>query len=118
MMRDSEVNKMTETETCAMMGMTGAESCVHTVEHNVGQDCTKLFTLLNVSPILVANFDQINQVFFYTLVDMVTYSEVLAAPFEPGTWIIYVSRRLNLENLDVENCTSNAPDILGKLHPL
>ena len=47
-----------------------------------------------------------------------TYSDVLAANFERGTWIIYDSKLLNLENLEVENDTSNAIlHILGNLHP-
>ena len=34
---------------------------------------------------------------------MMTHSEVLAATSECGTWIIYVSKLLNLEHLEVEN---------------
>ena len=48
---------------------------------------------------------------------MMTCSEVLAAKFESGTWIIFDSKLLNLENLEVENDTSNAIYILGHLYP-
>ena len=48
---------------------------------------------------------------------MMTYSEVLAANFESGTWIIYDSKLLNLENLEVEDDTSNAAHILRNLYP-
>ena len=43
-------------------------------------------------------------------------TEVLAANFESGTWIIHDSKLLNLENLEVENDTSNAIHILGNLY--
>ena len=46
---------------------------------------------------------------------IVTYSEVLAANFDSGTWIIYDSKLLNLESLEVENDTINAVRILGNL---
>ena len=46
---------------------------------------------------------------------MMTYSDVLAANFESGTWIIYDSKLLNLESLEVD--TSNAIHILGNLYP-
>ena len=45
-----------------------------------------------------------------------TNSEVLAANFESGTWIIHDNKLLNLENLDVENDTSNAIHILRNLY--
>ena len=44
------------------------------------------------------------------------YSEVLASNFEAGTWIIFDSKLLNLENLEVENDTSNAIHILRNLY--
>ena len=40
-----------------------------------------------------------------------------AANFESVTWIICDSKLLNLENLEVENDTSNAVDILRILYP-
>ena len=48
---------------------------------------------------------------------MMTYSEVLSANFESGTWTIYDSKLLNLENLEGENDTGNAMHILGNLYP-
>ena len=48
---------------------------------------------------------------------MMIYSEVVAANFESATWIIHDSKLLNLENLEVENVTSNATHILGNLNP-
>ena len=48
---------------------------------------------------------------------MMTYSKVLAANFESGTWIIYDSKLLNLERLEVENDTSNAVHLLRNLYP-
>ena len=48
---------------------------------------------------------------------LTTYSEVWAANFESGTWIIYDSKLLNLEILKIENDTSNAIRILGNIHP-
>ena len=44
-----------------------------------------------------------------------TYSEVLAANLESGTWIIYENKLLNLETLEVENDTSDAIHILRNL---
>ena len=46
-----------------------------------------------------------------------TYSEVLATNFESSTWIVHDSKLLNLENLEVENDTSNAIHILGIFSP-
>ena len=43
---------------------------------------------------------------------MITYSEALVANFESGTWIIYDIKLLILENLEVENDTSNGIPIL------
>ena len=48
---------------------------------------------------------------------MMTYSEVLAANFQCGTWIIYDSKLFNLKNLEVENDTSNSMHIVGKIYP-
>ena len=48
---------------------------------------------------------------------MMTHSEVLAATFESGTWIIHGSKLLNLENLEVDDDTRNAIRILGNLDP-
>ena len=39
-------------------------------------------------------------------------TEVLAANFESGTWIIHDNKLMNLQNLQVENDTSNAIHIL------
>ena len=44
-------------------------------------------------------------------------SEVLAAYFESGTWIIHDSKLLILKSLEVGNDTSNAMHILGNLVP-
>ena len=44
-----------------------------------------------------------------------TFSEVFAANVESGTWIVYDSKLLNLENLEVENDTGNATQILRNL---
>ena len=48
---------------------------------------------------------------------MMTISEVLGANFEVGSWTIYDSKLLNLENLEVENDTRNAIHIQGNLYP-
>ena len=48
---------------------------------------------------------------------MMTYSEVLVANLEPGTWIIYDNKLLNLECLEVQTDTSNAMHTLGNLYP-
>ena len=48
---------------------------------------------------------------------MMIFSEVLATTFASGTWIIYGSELLNLENLEVENDTSDAIRIFGNLCP-
>ena len=64
-------------------------------------------------------FDQFNEVFFqfFHACGMITYSEVLAASFESDTRIIYDSKLLNLESLEVENDTGNAIHIRGNLYP-
>ena len=60
------------------------------VEHNFGQDCTELFTdcFQKKSAILIANFRSVQWRFFLFLhtCGTMTYSEVLAANFESGTW--------------------------------
>ena len=48
---------------------------------------------------------------------MMTYSKVLAAHVDSGTWINYDSKLLNLEHLKVENDASNAIHILRNLYP-
>ena len=74
--------------------------------------------LIFLSAILIANF-LTSSIFFVCVraCGTMTYSEVLVANFESGTWIIHDSKLLNLENLEVENDTSNATHILGNLHP-
>ena len=41
----------------------------------------------------------------------------MAANFESGTWIMYDNKLLKLENLEVQNDTSNAIHILRNLYP-
>ena len=94
--------------------------CHNNVEHNFGQDCTKLFTdFSNFAPDFDGRFSisSMKCFLFVRACGMMTNSEVLAASFESGTWIIYDSKLLNLESLEVVNVTSNAIQILGNLCP-
>ena len=66
----------------------------------------------------------ISSIFSAHACGMVTYSEVSAAIFEFGTWSSTTAcleepkvENPNLENLEVENDTSNAVDILGNRYP-